>query len=124
MSAKCTSCGAMNNSATTCEYCGASLQIITNTTTQGAQQVVKEVIYVKQQPQAEVFPGTSNKMVAGILGIFLGGLGIHKFYLGKIAAGVLYCLFCWTFIPALIGFIEGVIYLCMSDDEFNRKFNR
>jgi TM2 domain-containing membrane protein YozV len=34
-----------------------------------------------------------NKVVAGLLAIFVGGLGIHKFYLGKVGQGILYLLF-------------------------------
>lgn len=69
--------------------------------------------------------GTSgkSKVAAGLFGIFLGGLGIHKFYLGKVGMGILYLLLCWTFIPALVGLIEGIIYLCESDENFNRKYN-
>ena len=62
-----------------------------------------------------------SKVVAGILALLLGGLGIHKFYLGKIGMGILYLLFCWTGIPAIIGFIEGLIYLCSSDENFQLK---
>lgn len=64
-----------------------------------------------------------NKMVAGILAIFLGGLGVHKFYLGKIGMGFLYLIFCWTGIPAIIAFIEGIIYLVMNQREFDIKYN-
>ena len=32
-----------------------------------------------------------------------------------VGQGILYIVFCWTFIPALIGFIEGIVYLCMTD---------
>jgi TM2 domain-containing membrane protein YozV len=35
---------------------------------------------------------------------------------------VLYLIFCWTFIPALVGFIEGIIYLATSEQEFERKY--
>ena len=66
--------------------------------------------------------GQRSKVVAGLLGIFLGGLGIHKFYTGKIAQGVLYLVFCWTFIPAIVGFIEGIWYLTMSDQEFWSRY--
>jgi TM2 domain-containing membrane protein YozV len=71
------------------------------------------------------YPQTGrNKVVAGLLAIFLGGLGIHKFYLGKPVSGILYLIFFWTFIPAIIAFIEGIIYFAMSDEAFNAKYNR
>ncbi len=64
-----------------------------------------------------------NKSTAIIWCFFLGGLGAHKFYLGQAGLGVLYILFCWTFIPAFIAFIEFIMLLVMSDNEFDRKFN-
>jgi len=63
-----------------------------------------------------------SKIVAGLLAIFLGGIGIHKFYLEKPLQGILYLLFSWTFIPALIAFVEGLIYLTMSDQAFAVKY--
>lgn len=60
-----------------------------------------------------------DKTTAGILAIFLGGLGIHRFYLGHIGKGIIYLLFCWTFIPSVIALIEGIGFLTMSDDQFN-----
>ncbi len=64
-----------------------------------------------------------NKLVAALLAFFLGGLGIHKFYLGQTTPGIIYLVFCWTGIPSIIGFIEGIMYLVQSDDEFNKKYN-
>ena len=64
-----------------------------------------------------------SKATAGILAILLGGLGNHKFYLGKAGMGILYLLFCWSFIPAIVGFIEGILYLTMSEAVFNAKYN-
>ncbi len=75
------------------------------------------------QPQVEGVNNERNRITAGLLGIFLGGLGIHKFYLKRIGQGIIYLLFCWTFIPGIIGFIEGITYLCMSDEDFNCKYN-
>ncbi len=63
-----------------------------------------------------------NKYVAGVLAILLGDLGIHKFYLGKIGWGIVYLLFCWTGIPAIVGLIEGIIYLCTDDETFQVKY--
>lgn len=59
-----------------------------------------------------------SKVAAGIFGIFLGGFGVHKFYMGKTGMGILYLLFFWTCIPMVAGFIEGVMYLCSSDENF------
>jgi TM2 domain-containing membrane protein YozV len=63
--------------------------------------------------------GADKKIPAGILGILLGGLGIHKFYLGYTKEGIIQIvlgLACG--IGALIGLIEGIIYLTKSDEEF------
>lgn len=67
--------------------------------------------------------GGKSKVVAGILAILLGGLGIHKFYLGKVGWGLIYLLFSWTSIPMFLGFIEGIIYLTMSDKDFEAKYS-
>ncbi|MEE0059995.1 MAG: TM2 domain-containing protein [Acutalibacteraceae bacterium] len=62
-----------------------------------------------------------NKVVAGLLGIFTGGFGIHKFYLGKNIMGVIYLLLFWTSIPSIIGIIEGLTYLLSDDHKFQVK---
>jgi TM2 domain-containing membrane protein YozV len=63
-----------------------------------------------------------SRVTAGILAILVGGLGVHKFYLGKIGMGILYLVFCWTGITAVIGLIEGILYLTKTDDEFQSKY--
>ncbi len=63
-----------------------------------------------------------NRIVAALFAIFLGGLGVHKFYLGQSGQGILYILFCWTLIPSIIGFVEGLIYLSSSDEGFQQKY--
>ena len=73
-------------------------------------------------------PRASNKIGAGICGILLGSLGIHKFILGYTGAGLIMLLVslltCGILAPIihLIGLIEGIIYLCKSDDEFVRIY--
>ena len=64
-------------------------------------------------------PQESKKVVAGILAILLGGLGVHKFFLGNTVAGIIMLVLSCTGIPALIGLIEGIIYLTKSDAEFD-----
>ena len=63
-----------------------------------------------------------NRTIAGLLALFLGGLGFHKFYLEKTGQGLLYLVFCWTFIPAFIGFVEGLNYLLMSNKLFAVRY--
>jgi len=66
--------------------------------------------------------GEKSRVAAIILALFLGGFGVHKFYLGRIAAGVFYLLFFWTLIPAIIAFVEMIIYITMSDEAFAEKY--
>lgn len=61
--------------------------------------------------------------MAAFLAIVFGGAGIHKFYLGKAGWGIIYIVFSWTFIPMLLGFIEGISYLLMSDKSFELKYS-
>lgn len=63
-----------------------------------------------------------SRIAAALLAFFLGGFGIHKFYLGRIVWGFVYLLFCWTFIPSLVAFVEFIVYLCMSDESFAAKY--
>ena len=67
-------------------------------------------------------PSGRNRVTAAIFALLLGGIGIHKFYLGRVGWGIVYILFCWTLIPALVAFIEGIIYLSMTDDQFTEKY--
>jgi len=65
--------------------------------------------------------GSKSRITAAILALFLGWAGAHKFYLGKTGMGLVYMIFCWTVIPAIVAFIEGIIYLMQSDEEFETK---
>ena len=47
-----------------------------------------------------------DEVVGVLLAFFLGCFGIHHFYLGRVGLGILYCCFCWTGIPAILGVIE------------------
>lgn len=73
--------------------------------------------------QVELRKELRDKTSAGLLAIFLGGLGVHKFYLGKPLWGVIYLLLVWTSIPLLLGIIEGIRYLCMDKTNFNSRYN-
>lgn len=73
-------------------------------------------------------PASEKKLVAGLLGILLNSLGIHKFYLGYQKEGlimllvtVLTCGF-GAIVMGPIGIIEGILYLTKSDEEFERTY--
>ncbi len=64
-----------------------------------------------------------NRFIAAALAFFLGGLGVHKFYLGK-WTGIFYLILCWTYIPSIIALVEGILYLVNGEDSFNDKYNK
>jgi TM2 domain-containing membrane protein YozV len=64
-----------------------------------------------------------DKNTAAILALFMGGIGVHKFYLGRIGAGIIYLVFSLTFIPAVLGLIDFFVLALMDQDEFNRRYN-
>lgn len=95
-----------------CQICGAPMyEKSLACPSCGAEQVVGRKLQSNR-----------DKTLATLLAILLGGIGAHKFYLGQIGLGVLYLIFCWTFIPAIIGFIEGLIYLGMTEQQFALKY--
>lgn len=54
-----------------------------------------------------------SRVVAGLLGIFLGGFGVHRFYLGYTTIGILQIVANVVFgCGALWGFVEGILILC------------
>jgi TM2 domain-containing membrane protein YozV len=63
--------------------------------------------------------GAEKKIVAGLLAIIpaTGALGIHKFYLGYTKEGIINIILCGG-LGGIIPFIEGIIYLTKSDEEF------
>jgi TM2 domain-containing membrane protein YozV/Tfp pilus assembly major pilin PilA len=63
-----------------------------------------------------------SKVALLLLTFFLGGLGAHKFYLGKWVQGIFYLLFSWTYIPGLIALIEFVVYAFTSEERLNEKY--
>ncbi len=67
-------------------------------------------------------------MAAGLCGIFLGGLGVHKFILGYNRAGLIMllssvftCGIGYTIVH-IIGLIEGILYITKSDAEFQKLY--
>lgn len=65
-----------------------------------------------------------NRIVAALLSLFLGGLGVHKFYLQQTFAGAMYFLFCWTGVPALLALFDAISYFVMSDLAFEEHVQK
>jgi TM2 domain-containing membrane protein YozV len=76
--------------------------------------------------------GEKTRLISGLLAIFLGWLGIHKFYLGynkeglimilvSLLAGTVTCGVA-TGVISVIGVIEGIMYLTKTDEEFARIY--
>lgn len=63
-----------------------------------------------------------DKDTAGVLALLLGSFGAHKFYLGQHGVGVVYLLLFWTMVPALLGVVEGLVYLASSEERFERAY--
>ena len=72
----------------------------------------------------EKIPGAEKKMVAGICGILLGGLGVHRFILGDTTGGIIRIVIsvCTLGAGGIIGIIEGIIYLTKSDEDFVEQY--
>lgn len=64
-----------------------------------------------------------EKYSAVLLAVLAGGIGLHKFYLGKTVAGILYAVFFWTGVPAIMAFIDAICYLFMDKEEFDARYN-
>ena len=78
-------------------------------------------------------PESSKRILAGVMGMLLGALGIHKFVLGYTGAGVIMLLvsiggcllfFIGPMVMGIIGFIEGIIYLTMTEKDFKKTHGR
>lgn len=77
------------------------------------------------QPMQPTATRGKEKTVAGILGILLGSLGVHHFYLGSTVTGVIELVLTVVTcgLGGLLGLVEGVLILVMSDEEFNARYN-
>lgn len=85
--------------------------------------------YNNQQPQPNPNYNNGNyrsekKLAAGLLGILLGTFGANKFYLGYINEGIIQIVLniVTCGIASIVPFIEGIIYLTMSDEQFDQTY--
>ena len=122
MSRYCTKCGAINDD--TAQYCTNCQAPLTPVST-------------GYQPMQAVNPGAitdwkamggDKKIVAGILAILVGSLGVHKFILGYTTEGLIMLLVtvltCGIagIVMSVVGIVEGIMYLTKSDEEFVRTY--
>lgn len=124
----CVKCGVRPNDGTAhCSACGKETQPGAVVCVQCGAQMPASSVQLKAT--------SDKKLITGICGIVLGCLGVHKFILGYTTAGMIMLLV--TLIPpfiscgilfftpavmALIGLIEGIIYLTKTDEEFSKMY--
>jgi hypothetical protein len=78
-------------------------------------------VYVQNVQPARYGPPKS-KAVAILFALTLGAFGAHRFYLGRPVSGILYLLFSWTLIPALIALIEAFVILVTDPVVFRMNY--
>ena len=141
MAVFCTKCGAQNDDYSQfCAQCQAVLPVIASRPTayQSDYQPPFPTGYEPIQPPAPIYGqgssqdwqslGADKKLIAGILGIVVGGFGIHKFILGYQREGLTMLLVsvlsCGTLVAFMhvIGIVEGIIYLTKTDEDFVRTY--
>ena len=132
----CPACGGqkatqINSHEFRCEYCGHTFTPAAKEQRQANQQFHSESSLQNSSEQPGVIlqsildstaKSEKNRTTAALLAIILGGFGVHHFYLGNTGKGLLYLVFCWLYIPAVVGFVEGIIFLTQSDEEFAKKY--
>ena len=94
------------------------------------EQQDKSIVVNVNNSSSNTFNGTQlgeltsgrvvSKLAYILLAIFLGGIGAHKFYANKVGTGFIYLIFCWTIIPSIIGFIEGIVACFKPADKNGR----
>src|SRR5688500_17726807 len=125
MALYCTKCGAQNEDyAQNCAHCQAALPQV------GGYQPLQppSPMYGSGQLQDWQARGANKKLAAGICGIVIGPLGVHKFILGYTTEGVIMLLVSLlscgmlAIVMQIIGIVEGITYLTKSDEEFVRTY--
>lgn len=138
---KCKYCNSyMNDDETTCRYCG-SVQPSDGSTPPpfGGSNSANTNGYANNQPYNPYFNAQEyyqrnnafdsnatgkSRGITALLAIFLGGLGIQYFYLGKATAGILSIVL--TLVTCglwdLVALIQGILMLCMSNYDFEQKY--
>lgn len=127
-SKRCEQCGAPlgipdERGMYTCQYCG-SQRYAEDAKTASENEQYEQEYRINENDFSPSLPTVkiNDRIIAALLNIFLGVFGVGYFYLGKVGKGLLSFIFCYTGIPAIIGFIKGVRILTMTDDAFAAKY--
>lgn len=64
-----------------------------------------------------------DKNIAGLLALFLGPLGAHRFYLDQVGLGIFYLIFFWFPLTWLIAFVDAMVLFTMDKDKFDFRYN-
>ena len=99
----CANCGKeLSENAVACLNCGVSADF-------GSEKMIKS------NGVADGWcPADKEKIVAILLAFFVGGFGIHNFYLGETKKGILRLCTCWLFIGGILAFIDFIKMLIGS----------
>jgi TM2 domain-containing membrane protein YozV len=116
----CPDCGQENaDYSATCTNCGRALQA-------GAPGMIHNPGGAYPAETVSSFAG--KKIAAGICGILLGSLGVHKFILGLTTPGIIMLLVTiltcglGSIVTGVIGLVEGIIYLTKTDADFYQTY--
>ena len=126
----CRNCGAkLNPNQVVCVKCGSAVEAIPKRSSSGTGFIdaLNNLTKPQSANRSSVKSGSTNKnkIVAGILAILLGGIGIHKFYMGSWGWGVVYViagLLTWGILTGIASLVEGILLLIMSDEKFAEKY--
>lgn len=91
--------------------------VVKKTTSKAVKKTTKEEVKEKPVKKFTTKDKKVRKSVYAILTLLLGTIGVNKFYAGKVKAGILSILFCWTGIPTILSIAEFVTVLTEKADK-------
>lgn len=91
--------------------------VVKKTTSKAVKKTTKEEVKEKPVKKVTTKDKKVRKSVYAILTLLLGTIGVNKFYAGKVKAGILSILFCWTGIPTILSIAEFITVLTEKADK-------